>query len=155
VQILVLHGPNLNLLGVREPEFYGRVTLDAINRNLAELAATLNIELACFQSNVEGVLVDRIQQAAREGWEGIVFNPAAYTHTSIALRDVFLATKIPFVEVHLSHPASREDFRTRSLLADLSIGVIAGFGQDSYELGLGALVATLRRDRETTAVEGL
>ena len=147
MRILVLHGPNLNLLGVREPDVYGHVTLDTINSNLAELAATLDIQLDCFQSNVEGVLVDRIQQAAREGWDGLVFNPAAYTHTSVALRDVLLATKLPFVEVHLSHPASREDFRAHSLIADLSIGVIAGFGQDSYELGLGALVATLRRNR--------
>ena len=148
MQILVLHGPNLNLLGQREPDVYGSVTLDSVNEDLKGLAAALEIELACFQSNVEGILVDRIQQAAADGCDGLVFNPAAYTHTSVALRDVLLATKLPFVEVHLTHPASRENFRAGSLLADVAIGVISGFGQDSYELGLGALVATLRRKSE-------
>lgn len=141
--ILVLNGPNLNRLGTREPERYGAETLDAINTRLAALGAELGCTLTFFQSNHEGALVDRIHAAAGEGVAGIVFNAGAYTHTSIALRDALLAVAIPFVEVHLSNVHAREPFRHRSLLADVAIGVVTGFGSSSYELGLRGLVARL------------
>jgi len=142
LKILVLHGPNLNLLGQREPGVYGSLTLADIETALEKLAAELNAKLEFFQSNSEGALVDRIQSASGKV-DGIVINPAAYTHTSIALRDAFLAVKIPFVEVHLSNIHSREDFRRRSYLADAAVGVVAGFGSESYCLGLRGLAARL------------
>lgn len=138
-RILVIHGPNLNMLGNREPGHYGRRTLTDIDTQLNALADTLCIGLDSFQSNHEGALVDRIQQAAGEGVDGIVINPAAYTHTSIALRDALLATAIPFVEVHLSNIHSREPFRHKSMLADAAAGVVAGFGATSYLLALRGL----------------
>lgn len=134
--ILVLHGPNLNLLGVREPEHYGSATLDAIDQGLAARAKAAGVALASFQSNVEGELVNRIQQAQREGVDFIIINPAAFTHTSIAMRDALAAVKIPFIEVHLSNVFAREEFRHRSYFSDLAIGVISGLGSKGYELAL-------------------
>jgi 3-dehydroquinate dehydratase-2 len=134
--ILVLHGPNLNLLGTREPKIYGSVTLEEINRNLTNLATAADIELANFQSNAEGELIDRIQRAVREGVDFIIINPAAYTHTSIALRDALAAVELPFVEVHLSNIFAREPFRRKSYFSDLAQGVISGLGPKGYELAL-------------------
>jgi 3-dehydroquinate dehydratase-2 len=144
LRILVLHGPNLNLLGLREPGIYGAETLEAIEADLRDLSRELGAEVEFFQSNSEGALVDAIQ-AARGNVDGIVINPAAYTHTSVAIRDALLATAIPFVEVHLSNVQRREAFRRRSLLADVAVGTIAGFGAESYRLGLRGLVRTLRK----------
>ena len=134
--ILVLHGPNLNLLGTREPGHYGSVTLDAINRRLAERARQSGVRLAGYQSNVEGELVNRIQQAQREGVDFIIINPAAFTHTSIAMRDALAAVNIPFIEVHLSNVFAREEFRHRSYFTDLAVGIISGLGSKGYELAL-------------------
>ena len=134
--ILVLHGPNLNLLGEREPEHYGAATLDAINQNLANRAGQAGIKLGAYQSNSEGDLVDRIQQARRENVDFILINPAAYTHTSVALRDALAAVRIPFIEVHLSNVYRREAFRRHSYFTDLAAGVISGFGGRGYELAL-------------------
>ena len=142
MRVLVLDGPNLNLLGTREPDRYGTRTLAGIRDDLERLARALGTELEFTQSNAEGALVDAVQ-AASGRVDGILVNPAAYTHTSIALRDAFLATGIPFVEVHLSNVHGREPFRRRSLLADVAVGVVAGFGPGSYLLGLRGLVAHL------------
>jgi len=145
MQILVLHGPNLNLLGVREPEVYGRETLDDINRRLKLMAAERSVELACFQSNHEGELIDRIQQARSEGVAGIIINPGGLTHTSIALRDAISAVAIPTVEIHLSNIHAREPFRHHSYLAPVAVGQICGFGSAGYLLALDGLLATLKR----------
>lgn len=145
MRILILHGPNLNLLGRREPETYGRVTLAEIEQRLGEHAAAAGCTIECFQSNAEHALVERIQRAMDDGTEGIVINPAALTHTSVALRDALAAADIPFVEVHLSNPDAREPFRHRSLTADLAVGRVAGFGAHSYYLGLDGLIDTIRR----------
>ena len=147
LRILVLHGPNLNLLGTREPGHYGNVTLADINQSLIELGDALNIEISTFQSNHEGELVDRIHQAAKEGIDGIVINPAAYTHTSIALRDAMLAISIPFIEVHLSNIHRREEFRHHSMLAAAATGIVAGFGATSYQLALRGLQDHLRQNK--------
>lgn len=148
MRLLVLHGPNLNLLGQREPGLYGSSTLAAIDAALEQQAAALGVELVCFQSNHEGGLVDRIQQAGGQAGsqasDGILINAAAYTHTSVAIRDALLAVALPFVEVHLSNTHAREPFRHRSLLADRALGVICGFGPTSYRLALEGLVAHLR-----------
>ncbi len=147
--VLVLHGPNLNMLGVREPEVYGAVTLDQINEQLATLAAELGVDLEVFQSNHEGELVERIQGAvgAAGPVHAIVINPAAYTHTSVALRDALLAVGLPIVEVHLSNLARREEFRHRSLIGDVAVGSISGFGVESYLLGLRAAVRVITTSR--------
>jgi 3-dehydroquinate dehydratase-2 len=144
MKILVLHGPNLNMLGTREPEIYGRLTLDDINKKLNQLAADLGIEISSFQSNSEGGLVDRIQAAVGE-FDGIVINPAAYTHTSIAIRDAISSTALPVVEVHLSNIHSREKFRTKSHIAPVAVGQICGFGADSYLLGLRAIFNHIKK----------
>lgn len=141
-KLLVLHGPNLNLLGSREPEVYGRDTLAAIDARLAAQAQAAGHQLASFQSNAEHALVERVQQARAEGIDWILINPAAFTHTSIALRDALAAVAIPFIEVHLSNVHAREPFRRHSYLSDLAVGVVCGFGADSYVL---ALDAALRR----------
>ncbi len=144
LHILVLNGPNLNLLGTREPGHYGAETLADINQKLVSLADTLGVELATLQSNHEGELVEYIQKAGQDGVDGIVINPAAYTHTSIALRDALLATRIPFVEVHLSNIHKREEFRHHSLLVDAAIGTVAGFGSSSYTMALRGIVEQLQ-----------
>ena len=143
--IAVVQGPNLNLLGTREPALYGTTTLDDIHAGLKTLAAELGHQLETFQSNHEGALVDRVHTAWRSGVAGCVVNAGAYTHTSIALRDALLATALPFVEVHLSNTHARESFRHQSLLADVSGGVVFGFGPIGYELALRGLVDRLRR----------
>ncbi len=143
MKILVLNGPNLNLLGARQPELYGAVSLKEIEKSLKQLASKLGVELEFFQSNSEGELVDKIQSALGK-YQGILINAGAYTHTSIAIRDALLAVKIPFVEVHLSNIFQRESFRHHSFLSDLALGVICGFGARSYFLGLEALVEYLK-----------
>ena len=142
MQLLALHGPNLNLLGTREPGLYGSATLEQINGNLRERAAALGATIDCFQSNHEGELVDRIH-GARGMVDGILINAGAYTHTSIALRDALLAVALPYVELHLSNTHAREPFRHHSFLADRAVGVICGFGPLSYGLALEGLVAHL------------
>ena len=142
-KILVLHGPNLNLLGTREPEIYGRGTLADINRQLTERAEANGHELTCFQSNAEHELIDRIQQGRNDRTALILFNPGAFTHTSIALRDALAAVAIPFIEVHLSNVHAREPFRHHSYLSDIAVGVICGFGSDSYRLALEAAMHRL------------
>ena len=131
--ILVLHGPNLNLLGNREPDVYGRITLDEINERLMILAGKNGANLLCFQSNAEAALVERVQQARADGTQFIVINPAAFTHTSVALRDALAAVAIPFIEVHLSNVFAREAFRKESFFSDLAVGVISGLGAAGYE----------------------
>ncbi|OGT02326.1 MAG: type II 3-dehydroquinate dehydratase [Gallionellales bacterium RBG_16_57_15] len=131
--ILVLHGPNLNLLGNREPDVYGRITLDEINERLMILAGKNGANLLCFQSNAEAALVERVQQARTDGTQFIVINPAAFTHTSVALRDALAAVAIPFIEVHLSNVFAREAFRKESFFSDLAVGVISGLGATGYE----------------------
>lgn len=146
VKILVLHGPNLNLLGKREKNVYGKVSLEKINYELVELSKKLKVKLDIKQSNIEGELVNFIQKAstgAKSGVKGILINPAAYTHTSVAIRDALLAVKIPTVEVHLSNIYSREEFRHKSLIAPVCVGQITGFGLQSYLLGLNALVKAI------------
>jgi len=135
--ILIIHGPNLNLLGTREPEVYGADTLADIDQQLTQLAEEKGVTLHTFQSNSEGDIVSRIQQAAGQ-IDFIIINPAAYTHTSIAIRDAFLATRIPFIEVHLSNVYAREEFRQHSYLSDIATGVISGFAINSYRLALEA-----------------
>lgn len=138
MKILVLHGPNLNMLGRREPSVYGLQTLEQINDSLLQLASELGCTLTIFQSNAEGALIDTIQAAAHD-YAGILINPAAYTHTSIAIRDALSAVGLPCVEVHLSNIHRREGFRHTSMIAAVAIGQIAGFGSESYLLGLRAL----------------
>ena len=144
--ILVLHGPNLNLLGSREPEVYGSTTLDDINRQLTERCIAAGHHLLALQSNAEYELIERIHDARNEGVEFILINPAAFTHTSVALRDALLAVAIPFVEVHLSNVHSRESFRAHSYFSDIAIGVICGFGAQSYDLALSAALSHLEAD---------
>jgi len=144
-KILVIHGPNLNMLGSREPETYGSDTLDSINQSLTQLAQQKSVQLESFQSNTEGEIVNCIQQAGNDQFQFIIINPAAYTHTSIAIRDAFLATRIPFIETHLSNVHAREEFRTRSYLSDIAVGVICGFGKNSYLLALEAAILHCNR----------
>lgn len=168
MHILVIHGPNLNLLGMREPEHYGSVTLESLNLSLSETAEQSDCTVSIFQSNIEGEIVDAIQSAfqgilkptdsiilpstsnnlkevdsdtsSTDKIDGILINPAAYTHTSVAIRDALLAVSLPFVEVHMSNVFARESFRHHSFLSDIAVGTIVGFGKDSYLLGLNALI---------------
>jgi 3-dehydroquinate dehydratase-2 len=144
ISILVLHGPNLNLLGRREPGIYGSVTLDEINQQLEREGQTLQTKVFVLQSNHEGVLVDKIHEALGQ-YQGILINAGAYTHTSVALRDALSAVALPVVEVHLSNIYQRETFRHHSYIAPIAIGQISGFGAESYRLGLQALVYHLRK----------
>ena len=139
--ILVIHGPNLNLLGQREPSHYGVDTLDSINQELFQLAKDNSTNLFVFQSNHEGQIIDRIHQALQDATDFIVMNPAAFTHTSIAIRDAMLGCSIPFIEVHLSNVHAREEFRQHSFLSDIAVGVISGLGKDSYLLALTAAIS--------------
>lgn len=139
--ILVLHGPNLNLLGTREPGHYGRTTLAEIDASLAAKAAEAGVRLTSFQSNSESALIERVQAAAGESVDFMIVNPAAYTHTSIALRDALAAVAIPFVEVHLSNIYAREPFRHRSYFSDLAVGVVSGLGAQGYEAALAFVMA--------------
>lgn len=143
MRVGVLHGPNLNLLGRREPDVYGVATLEQVNERLEAVAAELGVELEVFQSNGEGALVDWIQASA-ERVEGYVVNAGGYTHTSVAILDALLGVGRPYVEVHVTNPQAREPFRHRSLLAPRAVGTVAGFGVESYVLGLRGLVARLR-----------
>ncbi len=142
--ILVLHGPNLNLLGSREPEIYGRTTLASIHAAMSARARAAGIQLESFQSNHEGELIDRVQSARDQGVRFIIINPAAYTHTSVALRDALAAVAIPFIEVHLSNVHAREPFRRHSYFSDIAVGLISGLGAQGYELALEAALARLR-----------
>lgn len=143
MKILIIHGPNLNMLGKREPSIYGASTLQEINRLLKEEAKGLGVKTDVFQSNSEGEIVGRIQDAMKKS-DGILINPGAYTHTSIAIRDAILSAGLPAVEVHLSNIYKREDFRQKSYISGVSVGVVSGFGADSYILGLRGLVNHLR-----------
>ncbi len=147
-KILVLHGPNLNMLGQREPQHYGSAGLDAIDAHLAELAAAEGHWLETFQSNAEHLLVERVQAACGDSVDFIIVNPAAFTHTSIALRDAFLASGIPFIEIHLSNMHRREVFRHHSYFSDIAVGVIAGLGPQGYELAFHAAVEQLGDENE-------
>ncbi|ACT47067.1 type II 3-dehydroquinate dehydratase [Methylotenera mobilis] len=134
--ILVLHGPNLNLLGLREPQHYGNATLDSINQTLTNKAKLANITLESFQSNAEADLVDKIQSIATKSVDFVIINPAAFTHTSVAMRDALSAVKVPFIEVHLSNVFAREAFRHHSYFTDIAVGIISGLGAKGYELAL-------------------
>ncbi len=135
-KVLVLHGPNLNLLGAREPAIYGNETLEDIDRRLARLAQAYGVALECFQSNHEGALIERVHNAKAQGIAFIIINPAGYTHTSVALRDALAAAQIPFIEVHLSNVHARESFRHQSYFSDIAVGTICGLGSRGYDLAL-------------------
>jgi 3-dehydroquinate dehydratase-2 len=147
MKILVIHGPNLNLLGTREPDVYGTFTLDNITASLTQLATELECDISVVQSNSEGTLVDSIQAAIGK-FHGILINPAAYTHTSVAIRDALSAVALPTVEVHLSNIHKREEFRQHSFVAPVAVGQISGFGPDSYLLGLRALVNFVKQQNK-------
>jgi len=146
-KLLVLHGPNLNLLGTREPEIYGRATLADIDAELAAIAQSSGHELISFQSNAEHALIERVQHARDDGTAFILINPGAFTHTSVALRDALAAVAVPFIELHLSNVHAREAFRRVSYFSDLAVGVIAGFGAGSYRLALSAAIERLQQSR--------
>ena len=146
LKILLLHGPNLNLLGTREPEVYGSTTMAQIDARLQEKAKVAGVYLECFQSNAEGALIDRIHAARLAGVGFIVINPGAYTHTSIALRDALAAVAIPFIEVHLSNVYAREEFRKHSYFSDLAVGVVTGFGAQGYEFALDAAISRIGKN---------
>jgi len=146
-KLLVLHGPNLNLLGKREPAVYGQATLAAIDADLRARAEAAGHALECMQSNAEHVLVERVQAARADGTALILINPAAFTHTSVALRDALAAAAVPFYEIHLSNPHAREPFRHHSYFSDLAVGVVAGFGVDSYRYALDAALSRLATAR--------
>lgn len=142
--VLVLHGPNLNLLGLREPEHYGKDTLDSINQSLAEQASQAGVQLETYQSNSEAELIGKVQSLAGKSTDFIIINPAAFTHTSVAMRDALAAVKIPFIEVHLSNVYAREPFRHHSYFTDIAVGVISGLGAQSYSLALEYVINKFR-----------
>lgn len=150
LKLLLLHGPNLNLLGSREPSVYGTTTLAEIDARMQKIAERSDFSLECFQSNGEGVLIDRIHAAKETGVRFIIINPGAYTHTSIALRDALAGVAIPFIEVHLSNVHAREEFRKHSFLSDLAVGVVTGLGVDGYEFALEAGIRRLHHQGKTT-----
>ena len=143
--ILVLHGPNLNLLGIREPEHYGNLTLSAINQTLTAQAHLANVGLEIFQSNAEAELISKIHSFATQKLDFIIINPAAFTHTSIAIRDALSAVKVPFIEVHLSNVYARESFRHHSYFSDIAVGVISGLGAHGYKLALDYAIEHIQR----------
>jgi 3-dehydroquinate dehydratase-2 len=143
--ILVIQGPNLNLLGTREPEVYGKTTLEDIHTQLGVIAKSHSVDLSTFQSNHEGELIDRVQKAKQDGVDFIIINPGAFTHTSVALRDALAGVAIPFTEIHLSNIHQREEFRKHSYLSDIATGVICGLGAIGYELALQAAIARLQK----------
>ena len=142
-QLLVIHGPNLNLLGTREPEHYGATRLEDIDKQLVGQAKAAGHSLECFQSNAEHEIVERIHQAQKDSVQYIIINPAAFTHTSVAVRDAIAGVAIPFIEVHLSNVHAREDFRQHSYFSDLAIGVISGLGAQGYQLALESIITKL------------
>jgi len=144
INVLVIHGPNLNLLGTREPGHYGSDSLADINQQLIDKGSNSDIKVQTFQSNHEGEIVDKIHQAASDQVDSIIINPAAFTHTSVAIRDALLATKISFIEVHLSNVHAREEFRKKSFFSDIAIGVISGLGAQGYLLALEAIINTTK-----------
>lgn len=146
-QVLVLNGPNLNLLGTREPERYGSVSLADIEAQLHEQAARLGVSIDCFQSNSEGALIDRVHAAAAEGTKIAIINPGGYSHTSVALRDAFLGVALPLIEVHVTNIYQRESFRHHSYFSDISVGTLLGFGPAGYNLALTAAAARLEQDQ--------
>lgn len=146
MKVLILHGPNLNLLGTREPDVYGHNTLDDVNRAVAALAEDLGLQVEFYQSNSEGDLIDRIHLAGREKMAGILINPGGLTHTSVSLRDALAATSLPAVEVHLSNVHAREEFRRHSYIAPVVLGQISGFGVESYLLGLRGLLVRIKEN---------
>jgi 3-dehydroquinate dehydratase-2 len=148
--LLVLHGPNLNLLGHREPDIYGSDSLEVIDKRLQETCDEAGHQLLILQSNAEHELVERIHHAQHEAVDFILFNPAAFTHTSVALRDALLAVAIPFIEVHLSNVQDREDFRRQSYFSDIAVGIVSGFGAASYELALSAALGLLNSEKYRT-----
>ena len=143
MKILLINGPNLNLLGTREPAKYGHTTLPQVEQMVREEATRLGVELACFQSNHEGAIIDRLHAARTEGVAGVVINPGAYTHTSVAIRDAFAGTSIPFAEIHVSNVHAREPFRHHSYLSEIAAGIVVGFGVEGYLLALRGLVKKL------------
>ena len=145
--LLVINGPNLNLLGTREPEHYGSDTLDSINDKLSKIAADNNLSLTSVQSNAEADLIEHIHQAAKNGVRFIIINPAAFTHTSVALRDALSGVDIPFIEIHLSNVHAREAFREHSYFSDIAVGVISGLGAQGYELALNAAIHQLKQEQ--------
>ena len=147
--ILVIHGPNLNLLGQREPEVYGSLTLEDINQQLTNQAKNASISLDTFQSNWEGAIVDRIHQAQKDGIQFIIINPAAFTHTSVAVRDALLGVAIPFIEVHLSNVHARESFRHHSFLSDKAVGVICGLGAQGYSFALNFAIEKIQSSKQS------
>ncbi len=144
-QVLVLNGPNLNLLGTREPEKYGSLSLSDLEASLADQARDLGVTVDFFQSNSEGALIDRVQLAKREGVQIVIFNPGGYSHTSVALRDVFLGVSLPVMEVHISNIYARESFRHHSYFSDISVGSLAGFGISGYSMALNAAAALVKK----------
>ncbi len=143
--LLIINGPNLNLLGTREPEHYGSDTLDSINAKLSQIAADNNLSLESVQSNAEAALIELVHKAAKDGVRFIIINPAAFTHTSIALRDALSGVDIPFIEIHLSNVHAREEFREHSYFSDIAVGVISGLGAQGYELALLAAISQLNQ----------
>ncbi|HEX3036819.1 MAG TPA: type II 3-dehydroquinate dehydratase [Thermodesulfobacteriota bacterium] len=146
MKILIIHGPNLNLLGKREPEIYGKTTLREINSQIKKEAGMLRVQVEFFQSNSEAEIINKIQDSM-DKFDGIIMNPAAYTHTSVAIRDAISSTGIPTVEVHTSNIYKREEFRHKSLVSGVAVGVVSGFGVDSYLMGLRGLVSYLKKDK--------